>query len=238
MRVSPRQPDLIDRREALRRTALVLGGLVSAPTVAAFLAGCETPPEGEAGWTPRALTGAQGALVATVAEHIIPATDTPGARAAGVHRFIDTMLAEYYSAAERAAFLAGLADVDRRARDARGKPFVALSAAEQRDVLTALDHEAYAGPAAAPASRASGERGQEAERGRTENATADSRKPGPAVARPQPRQRHFFRTMKELTLLGYYTSQAGATQELKYARVPGRFEGCVPFASVGRAWSV
>jgi hypothetical protein len=47
----------------------------------------------------------------------------------------------------------------------------------------------------------------------------------------------FFRRMKELTLLGYYTSQPGATQELKYAQVPGRFDGCIPFATVGRAWA-
>src|ERR1700737_3264014 len=98
-------PDFIDRREAIRRATLLLGGVISAPTLAAMLAGCETPPAGEAGWTPRALAGDQGALVAAIAEHIIPETDTPGARSAGVHRFIDTMLAEYYSADERAAFL-------------------------------------------------------------------------------------------------------------------------------------
>jgi hypothetical protein len=54
---------------------------------------------------------------------------------------------------------------------------------------------------------------------------------------PEPQRQPFFHTMKELTLLGYYTSQIGATQELKYAPVPGRFDGCVPFATVGRAWS-
>jgi Gluconate 2-dehydrogenase subunit 3 len=194
---SPLRPDSIDRREALRRTALLLGGAISAPTLAAMLAGCETPAAGETGWTPRALSDEQGAQVATIAEHIIPATDTPGARGVGVHRFIDTMLAEYYSADERAAFLAGLADVNRRARDAKGKTFLQLSASDQRELLAALDADAY------------------------------RRAPAPA----------FFRTMKELTLLGYYTSQIGATQELKYARVPGRFDGCLPFATIGRAWS-
>src|SRR2546423_10151350 len=117
----------IDRLEALRRAALLLGGAISAPTLAAVLAGCEAPPTGEAGWTPRAMTGAQGAMVATIAEHIIPETDTPGARGAGVHRFIDTMLAEYYAPDERAAFLADLDDVDKRARDAHGKSFLKLS---------------------------------------------------------------------------------------------------------------
>ena len=48
----------------------------------------------------------------------------------------------------------------------------------------------------------------------------------------------FFRTMKELTVVGYYTSEAGATQELRHEAVPGRFDGCIPFAQVGRTWAV
>jgi hypothetical protein len=235
---SPIRPGSIDRREALRRTALLLGGAISAPTLAAMLAGCETPAAGETGWTPRALTDAQGAQVATIAEHIIPATDTPGARAAGVHRFIDTMLAEYYSPDERAAFLAGLAAVDARARAAKDKSFLDLSAPEQRDVLALLDAEAYRrAPARGTNAAASAVHGQDAEDTRTEGATADQRKRDPVRPHPEPDRRPFFHTMKELTLLGYYTSQIGATQELKYARVPGRFDGCVPFATIGRAWS-
>jgi gluconate 2-dehydrogenase gamma chain len=231
-------PGSIDRREALRRTALLLGGAISAPTLAAMLAGCETPAAGETGWTPRALTTAQGALVATIAEHIIPTTDTPGARAAGVDRFIDTMLAEYYSPDERSAFLAGLADVDARARATKGKAFSDLPSPEQRDVLLLLDDEAYRrAPAPATNAAASAVRGEDAEQTRTEGAAADQRKQDPVRPHPEPKRHPFFRTMKELTLLGYYTSQAGATQELKYAQVPGRFDGCIPFASIGRAWS-
>src|SRR2546423_14756954 len=117
----------IDRLEALRRAALLLGGAISAPTLAAVLAGCEAPPTGEAGWTPRAMTGAQGAMVATIAEHIIPETDTPGARGAVVHRFIATMLAEYYAPVERPAFLAYLNVVDKHASAAHGNSFLMLS---------------------------------------------------------------------------------------------------------------
>jgi hypothetical protein len=193
----------IDRREALRRAAFLLGGAISAPTLAAVLAGCEAAPTGEAGWTPLAMTGEQGTMVATIADHIIPETDTPGARGAGVHRFIDTMLSAYCTPDERAAFLAGLADVDARARETHGKRFLKLSHDQQRDVLARLDAEAY----------------------RRAAQTALKRQP-------------FFRTMKELTLVGYYTSQPGATRELRHEPVPGRFEGCVPLSKIGRAWAV
>src|SRR3989442_15479326 len=96
---------VIDRREALRRVTLLLGGAVSASTVAGVLAGCETRRTPDGAWTPRALTSEQVELVAAVAEHILPETDTPGAHAALVHRFIDALLAESYPPEERRRFL-------------------------------------------------------------------------------------------------------------------------------------
>jgi hypothetical protein len=44
--------------------------------------------------------------------------------------------------------------------------------------------------------------------------------------------------MKELTLVGYYTSEPGATQELRHEPVPGRYQACVPLSEIGRAWAV
>src|SRR5439155_42645 len=73
----------IDRREALRRAALVLGGALSTSTIAGVLAGCEERRTPDGAWTPRALTVDQLDLVATIAEHILPETDSPGARAVG-----------------------------------------------------------------------------------------------------------------------------------------------------------
>ena len=194
----------IDRREALRRTALLLGASISAPALAGILAGCDMP-RAEAAWRPRVLTDGRDELVATIAEHILPETGTPGARSVGVHRFIDTMLAEHYSAADRERFLDGLKDVDARARQTGATRFLGASKNQQLGILSEVDHDAY--PPGAPAAAASA-------------------------------PRHFFRTMKELTLLGYYTSEIGATRELQYNPVPGRFEGCVPAARIGRAWAV
>ena len=193
--------DLMDRREALRRAALLLGGTLSTSTIAGVLAGCEVRRTSEGAWAPRALTSDQLELVATIAEHIVPETDTPGARAALVHRFIDAMLADSYPPDERQHFLAGLADVDARAQRSCGRAFLQCTAHEQRGVLDQLDREAFAA----------------------------------ALDRGAP---PFFRTMKELTLVGYYTSEIGATRELRHAPVPGRFEGCVPLDQIGRAWAV
>src|SRR5437660_8387634 len=132
------------RRQALEQVAILLGGAISAPTVAGVLsrptrrAWAASPA-----WAPRTLSPAQLELVATVAEHIIPETDTPGARAAGVHRFVDTLLTDHYPAAERDRFLDGLRGVDTRSRSRHGKPFVECVAEQRVALLTEMDEETY-----------------------------------------------------------------------------------------------
>ena len=91
--------------------------------------------------TLRALDPHQNATVATIAELIIPKTDTPGAREAGVPAFIDVMLAEWGDDDQRKVFTAGLANVDERSRALFGKDFIASSAEQQVQILTDLDAE-------------------------------------------------------------------------------------------------
>ena len=191
--------EVINRREALRRAALLLGGTLSAPVIAGVLAGCDGSANSTTSGAPGSLTPAQTELVASIAERIIPETDTPGARGAEVPRFIGTMLGEYYTAPERKHFLDGLADVDARAQRGCGRGFVRCSAEEQHALLEQIDREVYA-----------------------------------SAAVPPP----YFRTMKELTILGYYTSKVGATRELQHLQVPGRYEGCLPLGKIGRTWAV
>lgn len=49
---------------------------------------------------------------------------------------------------------------------------------------------------------------------------------------------HYFRLMKELTLLGYFTSELGATQSLRYVSVPGRYDPCIPYQKGEKAWAL
>jgi glucoside 3-dehydrogenase (cytochrome c) hitch-hiker subunit len=86
----------------------------------------------------------QDRTVTTIAEHIIPATDTPGARAAMVNEFIDLLLAEWTEQEEREHFLRGLADVDTRCLNLFGKVFVETGEAQQIAILSGLDAEVTA----------------------------------------------------------------------------------------------
>ena len=47
----------------------------------------------------------------------------------------------------------------------------------------------------------------------------------------------FFREFKALVVFGYYSSEDGASVELRYDRIPGGYIGCIPFSEVGRSWS-
>jgi hypothetical protein len=89
----------------------------------------------------RILNPHQHETVAILAELIIPETDTPGARAAGVSEFIDLMVAEWYTAEERSRFLQGLADVDRRAQAVIGRLFVEAPRSDQEQILSELEGE-------------------------------------------------------------------------------------------------
>jgi hypothetical protein len=48
----------------------------------------------------------------------------------------------------------------------------------------------------------------------------------------------YFRMMKELTLLGYFTSEIGCTQARRYVPVPGKYEGCIPYQKGDKAWAL
>ena len=45
---------------------------------------------------------------------------------------------------------------------------------------------------------------------------------------------HYFRMIKELSLLGFFTSEIGYTKAMRYIETPGRFDPCVPLAPATR----
>lgn len=125
----------MNRREVL----LLLAGTAAIPDQ--LLAIGRTAHKKIRAGTLRALTPQQNETVATIAELIIPKTDTPGARDAGVPAFIDVMLADWADDEQRQMFTAGLQDVDQRSRTAYGKDFVGCTAAQQSEILEDLDYE-------------------------------------------------------------------------------------------------
>ena len=170
------------RRDALRTAAAGVGA-------ASIQAQTPSPPaKSKSAPAPRKrllFDDHQLETVATLCDLIIPTTDTPGARAAGAHEFIDLLLND--SPADRGQrVLAGLGWLDGYSIRKHKAPFVRCSPADQLAILKSLE----AGNS--PELKAGNE---------------------------------FFRDVKGLTVMGYYTSREGIAELNKGGRVPRSF-GC------------
>lgn len=193
--------ELVTRREAILRVSAMFGG-VALVGQSAMLAACareKAPAVAAEGL----FAADEVALLDEIAETILPETDTPGAKAAGVGSFMALMVTETYWDQDQLVFRKGLESVDARARDAYGDAFTDLAPAERLDLLETLD---------------------------AEQVDYMQTKPPDAPA-------HFFRMMKELALIGYFTSEIGYTQAMRYVETPGRFDPCVPLAPGDRTWA-
>jgi hypothetical protein len=204
----------INRRDAIRCVSALLGG-------AAFvggrrlLAACERAsfPLEEA--TLGDFTAEDIAFLDEVAETILPATKTPGAKAAKTGAFMALMVTDCYSPAEQKVFREGMRKVDDAARKANGRSFMAATPLQRTAVLTTLDRE--------------------------QKRVMDTQKREmdalDAAASVDHTAQHYFRMMKELALLGYFTSEIGCTQVMRYVESPGRFDPCTPYAPGEPAWA-
>ena len=154
-------------------------------------------------------TPAQRKIVAAMAEVIIPRTDTPGAMDAGVPRYIELMVANWLNDDERAIFNPGLQDIETRIPTEYGKAFDQLDASQQLQIMQEL-----------------------------EDAAADS----PwyefgNVLREFISDAPFICQFKELTVWGFFTSQEGGSQVLRYDPMPMFFDGNIPLAQDESSWT-
>lgn len=135
------------------------------------------------------------AVLDAAAQVIVPTTDTPGAREAGVPVFIDALVARWMTADEAASFRAGLSALDASARQRFKRGYAQCSPAEAAELMQAL--------------RAASPYG-----GRTfslSDRILDPKAP-------------FYLRLRDLTVLGYFISEQASSTELRYLPVPGKFE--------------
>ncbi len=131
----------MNRREALRRVALLTGAAVSMPLASAILQGCESGAATNEGL--KYMTQNQYDVLNEIAGRILPKTDTPGAKEAGVADFIDTMLAEYYSEEESTAYVAMIDEFEQTCSTETGSSFAELTDEEKDEYLTKIEAAAY-----------------------------------------------------------------------------------------------
>jgi hypothetical protein len=187
----------MNRRDAISRVAIIMGGTVIGAEY--FLSGCKSP----AAKVNDLFNQDQVNLLNEVGDTILPATSTPGAKAANVGGFMALMVKDCYSPEDQKIFTDGLTKLDDTCKKKYGKIFMECSMQERTSFLTDLDKE-------------------------QKEYTKTQKKDTP---------NHYFRMIKELTLLGYFTSEIGCTKALRYVPIPGHYNGDIPYKKGDRAWA-
>jgi hypothetical protein len=186
----------MERRKVIKHISLMVGGTISLPTLLAM----KLHESGVSNTLDFMLSASQRKLVAEVAEIIIPRTDTPGAIDAGVPAFIEMMLKDCYLSPEHQSFIEGLDALSK-------KDFLNKSMADKISIISAIEQENKALMKAYNV--------QQTKMGDNEDKE---------LMAAQKKGLPFWRLMKELTLLGYFTSKVGLTASFDFVLVPGRFE--------------
>jgi hypothetical protein len=241
--------ELIDRREAMRRISVLLGGicLVGGSGLLAAVEAASLPVTG----TPGIFSAEDIAFLDEIAETILPETKTPGAKAAKTGAFMALMVTDSYDPDEQKVFLEGMRKVDDATKKAHNVPFMHATPEQRLAVLTKLDHEQKrmmdAREAAARRQKGLAPLPARETTAKADAYLTDERKEGAPIAaasagasdgaEDDEPPAHYFRMMKELTLLGYFTSEIGCTKALRYAETPGRFDPCIAYTAGGPAWA-
>lgn len=202
----------MNRRELLKMVAAATGGAVIGGEF--FLAGCKNP---EAGTTKEFSTN-DIAFFDEVAETIFPKTSTPGAKEAKVGQFMTIMVNDCYTEENQKAFRDGQAAINAACKKMHGHDFMKASPDERKKLLVSLDPEI---------------KDHQAKRREFLKEQDDLEKKAQANGDTNFKRKtmpdHYFTMMKQLTILGYFTSKEGRTGATNYQPVPGKYQGDVPY---------
>jgi hypothetical protein len=120
----------MNRREAIEKITLMMGGVLAAPLMAGAMG--EKLNFGPS----LAVSASQEALLAEIADVIIPTTGTPGAKAAGVEKFIVRVVRDCYQIDEQKKFYDGVDRLDKDSQATYQKGFASLDPAQKKEMLT------------------------------------------------------------------------------------------------------
>ena len=227
--------NLVSRREAIRRVSALMGGVALVGGTAMFT-GCRDsgPAQDDTKFVP--FTPDEIAYLDEIADTILPDTKTPGAKAAKTGAFMALMVTESYGAGDQKIFRAGMRALDAASKKANNVTFVAATPAQRLALLQALDKEQKTAMDARDAASRKAKADSYLPDQKKENAATTS-DAGGASLMTKDSPAHYFRMMKELTLLGYFTSEIGMTKAQQYVESPGRFDPCATYTPGDRAWA-
>lgn len=193
----------MERRELLKMIVAATGVAM----VGNVLAWEELPPAPDLNAS--GFGAADAALMDELFETILPRTDTPGAKDAGVTAFAVGYIRDCYLPPEQALFEAGLKDIEVRAQAAHGSSFTGLTQEQRTALVEAIDSEADA-----------------FNQGSAGGWTGEGFENMP----------HYFTLLKQIAIYGFFTSKVGGEQVLRWVPVPGRYED-IPYKEGDKSFS-
>ncbi|TVP53486.1 MAG: gluconate 2-dehydrogenase subunit 3 family protein [Mongoliibacter sp.] len=129
----------MNRREALKGTAMIFGYALTGSTVATLMQSCESGAKLD--WNPQVLSKEQAQILSQIVDRILPATDTPGALDVGVDQFVDRMLYNVFPEVIQKGFAGGIDTFNQEAKNEHGKDFVKLDGEQQDEVIRAFEEK-------------------------------------------------------------------------------------------------
>lgn len=186
----------MNRRDAIQHISLLLGGSILGAN--AFIS-CRSNDSNKK----VSFSETDVVLLDEIAETILPATKTPGAKAAKCGELMKVMVNDCYEESDQVLFHDGLKKINELSDKEYDDDFVKIKPEQRHALLVKLDNEQKQ----AMASWKAGE------------------------------PKHYFRLMKELTLLGYFTSEIGCKQARRYVETPGRYDACTDYKKGDKAWA-
>lgn len=214
----------MDRREAVKSVAFLIGGALSATTIATLFDSCNEPGKnGE-----NLFTDDHQKIVTELADIIIPTTaKSPGAKAANVGPFITMMIKDCYPQDAQEAFVKGVDDLEQQAKKQYNKSFLAITVPERIALVSKLREDTLAAQNDTKDKSDANKAGEKVANETPKEIKPELEKPGnPMAVKEKPKTPPlFFAIARDLTILGFFTSEVGATQAYEFVEIPGRYDG-------------
>jgi hypothetical protein len=205
----------MERRELLKMIAVLTGGVVIGGDV--FLSGCTSKTADASTFSVDNI-----ALLDEVGETIIPTTTTPGAKATKIGEFMKTIVTDCYTEAQQKVFGDGLAGLNAACEKANGKSFMDSTPEQRKSFLIALEKDAK------------DYNSKRDEQDKPAREKAKKEMDPNYVGSPS----HYYTMIKQLTLWGYFSSEIGSKQALRWLPIPGKYDGNLPYKKGDKAWAI
>lgn len=185
----------MERREALKKMAFLMGGAISATTMGVLLESFTVYNPEKNTYT---FSLSDEEILGEFAEIILPTTaKSPGAKAAGVGAIIPLIIKDCYPPKLQEVFKSGFEEMLSKCKTKFSKEFMSLTGEEKNQLMNELRQESL----------------------------DNKKKPC------------FFIIARDLTLLGYFTSEIGCTIAREYLPIPGRYDGNADYKEGQKAWA-